>query len=156
LRKVCGIDGIPNECLRHLPWQPLVRLTHLFNNCLRLSHFPNSWKEAKEITLPKPGKDPKFHQNLRLISLLSMTGKLSEKVILKLLQKHIEEKVLLNASQFGFSARHSTLQCMRLADHVTLNFNNKMSMATVFLDTEKAFDSTWHSGLLYSYLNRNF
>jgi hypothetical protein len=38
---------------------------------------------------------------------------------------------------------------MRLADHVTLNFNNNMSMAAVFLDTEKAFDTTWHVGLLY-------
>jgi hypothetical protein len=57
---------------------------------------------------------------------------------------------LLNASQFGFRARHSTtLQCMRLADHVTLNFNNKMSIAAVFLDIEKAFDTTWHPGLLY-------
>jgi hypothetical protein len=42
-----------------------------------------------------------------------------------------------------------TLQCMRLMDHVNLNFNNKMSIAAVFLDIEKAFDITWHSGLLY-------
>jgi hypothetical protein len=28
LKKACGIDGIPNECLRHLP-RPLVHLTHL-------------------------------------------------------------------------------------------------------------------------------
>jgi hypothetical protein len=49
-----------------------------------------------------------------------------------------------------FRARHSTtLQCMRLAGHVTLNFNNKMSTATVFLDIEKTFDTTWHPGLLY-------
>jgi hypothetical protein len=34
--------------------------------------------------------------------------KLFEKVILKLLQKHIEEKGLLNASQFDFCARHNT------------------------------------------------
>jgi hypothetical protein len=38
---------------------------------------------------------------------------------------------------------------MRLTDHVTLNFNNEMSTAVVFLDIEKAFDTTWHSGLLY-------
>ncbi|PNF35683.1 hypothetical protein B7P43_G17443 [Cryptotermes secundus] len=150
LKKACGIDGIPNECLRHLPRRPLVHLTHLFNHCFRLSHFPNTWKEAKIITLPKPGKDPKFPQNLRPISLLSTTGKLFEKAILKFLHKHIEERDLLNASQFGFRARHSTtLQCMRLADHVTLNFNNKMSTAAVFLDIEKAFDTTWHSGLLF-------
>jgi hypothetical protein len=58
LKKACGIDSIPNECLRHLPRRPLVHLTHLFNHCLSLSYFPNTWKEAKIITLPKPGKDP--------------------------------------------------------------------------------------------------
>jgi hypothetical protein len=54
LKEACGIDVIPNECLRHLPRRPLVHLTHLFNHCLRLSHFPNPWKEAKVRTLPKP------------------------------------------------------------------------------------------------------
>jgi hypothetical protein len=35
-----------------------------------------------------------------------------------------DKRYLLGASQFGFHARHSnTLQCMRLMDHVTLNFN---------------------------------
>jgi hypothetical protein len=124
LRKACGIYGISNECLRHLPRRPLVHLTHLLNNCLRLSHFPNPWKEVKVITLPKPGKDPKFPKNLRPISLLSTAEKLFEKVNLKFLQKHIDERGLLNASQFGFRARHNTtLQCMRLANHITLNFN---------------------------------
>jgi hypothetical protein len=86
-------------------------------------------------TLPKPGKDPNLPQKLRPISLLPTTGKLFEEVILKIVQRHIEDKGLLNASQFGFRARHSrTSQCMRLTDHVTLNFNNNMSMAAVFLD----------------------
>jgi hypothetical protein len=99
--------------------------------------------------LPKPGKDPKFPQNLSPISLLSTTGKLFEKLILKMLQKHIDGKGLLNTSHFGFCARHSTmLQCMRLTDHVTLNFNDKMY--AMFLDIEKAFDTTWHTGLLYN------
>jgi hypothetical protein len=33
-------------------------------------------------------------------------------------------------------------------DHVTLNFNNNMSMGAVFLDIEKAIDTTWHHSLL--------
>jgi hypothetical protein len=81
LKKACGIDGILNECLRHLPRRPLVHLTHLINHCIRLSHFLSSWKEAKVVALPKPGKDPKFSQNLRPISLLSSTGKVFGKVI---------------------------------------------------------------------------
>jgi hypothetical protein len=38
---------------------------------------------------------------------------------------------------------------MRIADHVTLKFNSNTSTAAVFLDIEKAFDTTWHPGLLY-------
>jgi len=61
-----------------------------------------------------------------------------------------DENDLLNASQFGFRAHHNTtLQCASLTDHVTLNFNNNMSTVVVFLDTEKAFDTTWHPSLLY-------
>jgi hypothetical protein len=134
----------------HLPRRSLVHLIHLFNHCLRLSHFAKPWKDANVITLPKPGKDQKFSQNLRPISLLFTTGKLFEKVILKIVQKHIQERGLLNASHFGFSALHSTtLRFMRLTDHVTLNYNNNMSTAAMFMDIEKTFDTTWHSGLLY-------
>jgi hypothetical protein len=142
LGKVCFIDGIPNESLRHLP-RSLVHVTHLFNHCLRLCHFPASWEEAKVIALPKAGKNPKFPDNLRPISLKSTTSKHFEKSILKKNYRHIVERNLLNASQFGFRARHSTtLQCMRLTDHVSLNFNNDMSTAAVFLNIEKALDTT--------------
>jgi hypothetical protein len=80
---------------------------------------------------------------------MSTTVKLFEKVILKIVQRNVEERSLLNASQFGFLARHSTtLQCRRLRD-VTLNFNNNMSTAAAFFDIEEAFDTTWHLDLLY-------
>jgi hypothetical protein len=39
---------------------------------------------------------------------------------------------------------------------MTLNFNNNMSTAAVFLDIEKAFDTTWHNGLLYKLFKMNF
>jgi hypothetical protein len=121
----------------------LVYLTNLFSHCLRLFHSAKPWKDAKIIALPKPGKDPKFRQNLRAISLLSTRGKLFEKVVLNIVQTHIEERGLLNASQFGFRARHSTtLEYMRLSDHITSNFNNNMSTAAVFVDIEKALDKT--------------
>jgi hypothetical protein len=57
---------------------------------------------------------------------------------------------MLNASQFGFRASNcKTLQYMKLMDHVSLNFNNNMSKDDVFLDIEKAVNTTWHPGLLY-------
>jgi hypothetical protein len=81
---------------------------------------------------------------------LSAKGNLLGNVILKIVQRHIEGENLLDVTQFGFHAnRSAALQIMRLADYVTHNFNNKMSMAAVFLDIEKAFDCMWHPGLLF-------
>jgi hypothetical protein len=51
---------------------------------------------SKKVTLYKP--DPKLPQHLHPISLLSTTGKLSEKVIQKIVQRHIDERNLLDAS----------------------------------------------------------
>jgi hypothetical protein len=45
---------------------------------------------------------------------------------------------------------------MRLTDLVTLNFNNNMCMAVIFLHIEKAFDTTWHLGVLYKLLEFKF
>jgi hypothetical protein len=96
----------------HLPNRPLIHLRHLFNHSLWLSHFLKPWKE---INVTETGKDPKFPQNICLISLLSTTGKLFKRVIQKIVQRYIEERGLLNASQFDFRVcRSTTLQYMSL------------------------------------------
>jgi hypothetical protein len=83
-------------------------------HCTSLSHFPNSLKEAKVITVPKHGKDPKFPQNLRLLSHLSITGELFRKVGIKIVHGHVQASDLFNASHFGSRARYSTTpQCLR-------------------------------------------
>jgi hypothetical protein len=70
--------------------------------------------------------------------------------ILKIFKRLIEGKDELNASQFDFHAPHrKMLQCVKLTDHVTLNFNKKKSTTAVLSDVEKAFDIAWHPGLLY-------
>jgi hypothetical protein len=113
------------------------------NDCFRSSHLQSPWKEAKIATLPKPGNDQTFPQNLRLVSLLSTTAKLYEEAILKIIQRHTDRKNLLHESRFGFRACYSMIyQCMRLMDHVTFNFNNNIYTAAVFLDSEKAFNTT--------------
>jgi hypothetical protein len=98
-------------------------------------------EKIKICKVTETRKDPIFPQNLRPITFLSTAGNLFEEVILKIVERHTEERGLLNASQFDFRPRHSTtLQCLRLTDHVTLNFNNKMTTAALLSDIEKAFN----------------
>jgi hypothetical protein len=90
----------------------------------------------------KPSNGKKCLPNLPLISLLSTTGKLFQKLILRTIEKHTEERNLLNAREFGFRTDQSkTLQCMKLTNYSSLNFNNNISTAAVFLVIEKAFDT---------------
>jgi hypothetical protein len=119
LGKTRGFDGNPNENLRLLPRRPLVHLTYLINNCLRLGHFPVPWKEAKITTLPKPGKDPKFNK-IHFRSASCPYKQTIEKLILRSIQEHTEERNLLNASQFGFRAvGHFNVRSWRITSPLT-------------------------------------
>jgi hypothetical protein len=89
---------------------------------------------------------PKFTSHQPLVH----DGQIIREADFKNNPKHTKKRNLLNAGQFVFRAVHSTtLQYMRLADRITLNFNSNMSMAVVFLDIEEGLNKTLHSGLIY-------
>jgi hypothetical protein len=48
----------------------------------------------------------------------------------------------MQASLVSTSHHSVTLQCLKLTNHVILNFNNNMSVAVEFMDIEKALDTT--------------
>jgi hypothetical protein len=111
LRKACGIYDIPYECLRHLPTRPVVHLAKpviVFGSHI----FPNLRRKQTWNLYQNQVRDPKSPQNLLSVRLFSTTGKLFERVILKIIQRHNEGKNnLSDASQFGFLAnRITTLQ----------------------------------------------
>jgi hypothetical protein len=96
-RKAAGPDGIQNIILQHLPRSVLKFIAKIFNTSLALNYFPASWKVAKIIMLPKPGKDHTSPLNYRPISLLNSLGKLFEKIILKRLTFQLRKlKVIRN------------------------------------------------------------
>jgi hypothetical protein len=128
----------------------LVRLTNSFSDYLRLDRFLAQGKEAKIITLPKLGRNTKLLQKFASRQ-SALRAKLFLKLIFKTIQKRAEERNSLSESRFGFRADHSTtLQCVRLADHVMSRLNNSMSTGAVFLDIEKACDTARHIRLLYT------
>lgn len=148
-KKAPGLDGIQNIVLKHLPKKALVQLNYIINACLRQSYFPKAWKTAKILPIPKPGKDHKRYENYRPISLLPTLSKVLESIILNRLKEHETIYKQIISEQFGFRAKHNTVQQLaRLTDFITTNFNLNKSVGALFLDMEKAFDTVWHKGLI--------
>jgi hypothetical protein len=142
VRKTFGIAGFLNECLRHLPRRPPVYLTHLTNHCIWLIHFSPSWRKALMIVLRKPSEVPYIRTEFTSQQPTVQNGQAFYKDDTKMVQRHIITRNLLDASQFGFRARQiMTLQYVRLAEDVILNFDSNIFAAAIFLNNLKAF---WH------------
>jgi hypothetical protein len=73
---------IPNRALKHLPKRGIKLITILFNALLRMQYFAPAWKDARVISILKPGKDSILPSSHRPISVLDMFGKLFEKILL--------------------------------------------------------------------------
>lgn len=129
-----GEDLITNTALKYLPKKATLYLTHIINGCI--GYFPNEWKIATIITIPKPGKDPSLPKNHRPISLLSFVSYILEKVILNKLINEEEEETILPLTSYYTS-------------RTDIHANLKEKTVAVFLDVEKAFDRVWHGGLLH-------
>ncbi|GJQ80272.1 hypothetical protein Trydic_g15285 [Trypoxylus dichotomus] len=77
--KAPGPDTIQNIVLKNLPKKMIVQLTYVVN---AIMHYPQQWKTATVILVPKPNKDPSQSFSYRPILLLSTLSKIAEKIIL--------------------------------------------------------------------------
>jgi len=149
-RKAPGYDLISGQILKRLPCKTVVLLTVVFNRMLTLSYFPILWKYAEIIMIPKPGKPPHEPTSYRPISLLPVTSKLFERLLLQRINEEHDPSTLLPSHQFGFRERHSTIhQVHRLVNEIAMSLEEKKYCNTVFLDISQAFDRIWHPGLLF-------
>jgi hypothetical protein len=98
--------------------------------------------------IPKLGKPPHESTSYRPISLLPITSKLFEKLLLKRLKLIVEDKNLIPDHQFGFRTQHSTTdQVLRITNIIEQSLEEKKVCSTLFLDVAQAFDEVWHEGL---------
>ncbi|GFU90600.1 RNA-directed DNA polymerase from mobile element jockey [Trichonephila clavipes] len=77
------------------------------------------WKHALITVIPKPGKDKRFTENYRPISLISSLGKIFEKILLKKINSHCEEYHIIPDFQHGFRQQTSPQhQLLRVTNHI--------------------------------------
>lgn len=157
VKKAPGPDMIPNKALKAFQRKAIAALTGIINAILRLRYFPQQWKVADVVAIPKPGKDHSLPQNYRHISLLSSLGKVTEAVILKRLKETTEQLGVIPNEQFGFRPRHSTeQQVLRVVEIAASGLEHKDTTGIIFLDVAKAFDKVWHEGLLCKMLRTGY
>lgn len=152
-----GVDNIPNYILKKSPPLLIFEYLTLFNNMINNAYFPNSWKTAKVIILPKKGKDSTNPENLRAISLLPNISKIFE-VCTNIYINHICEENNINCDkQFGFKFKHSTVHAINLlVSNVNWNLNKNLCTGACLIDFEKAFDSVWLAAIICKLLTYNF
>ncbi|CAL4081355.1 unnamed protein product, partial [Meganyctiphanes norvegica] len=81
--------------------------------------------------------------------------KIFEKIINSRLRHHLEENNLYNTQQYGFRQGKSTTHVTNMI-HECVKHNSAQGFKTAILskDVQKAFDTVWHSGLIWKIHNR--
>ena len=127
---------------------PSSCMLHVVNSSLVSGNVPGLWKTASVTPLFKGGNqdDP---NNFRPISILSVVGKLCERIVANQLVAYLSECNVLCPNQHGFRPGHSTESAMLYAVNIlTSNIDRGLVTLLTTTDTSKAFDSVQHSRLL--------
>ena len=145
--KAAGYDNVFPEFLKNLGPNALKWLSKFFSRILTEQNIPKQWRRAKVIAIPKPNKDRTEAANYRPISLLSVTFKLLERIVLRRVSDAIENT--LDTAQAGFRRGRSTQdQVLALTTYIENGFQRRLKTGAIFLDLTAAYDTVWHKGLL--------
>ena len=137
--KAAGPDEIPAEALKADMETAINMLHSLLSKILEKEEVPAQWKEGIVIKLVKKG-DLRECSNYRGIMLLSVPGKVLNRVLLERIKAAVDPK--LRDQQAGFRRNRSCadqIASLRIIVEQSLECNSPLYIN--FIDFEKAFDS---------------
>ena len=152
--KSCDLDPIPTSLVKECAHILITPITKIVNYSITEGSFPNCFKMAYVTPLQKkPSLDRNILKNYRLVSNLSFTSKLIEKVVAKHLNEFISQEGLLNVNQSAYKSSHSTeTALLKIQNDIALSVDSGKAVALTLLDLSAAFDTIDHS-LLYDCLH---
>ncbi|GFR69577.1 E3 ubiquitin-protein ligase RNF31 [Elysia marginata] len=137
--KAAGPDLIPPEALKADVDTTATFLCPLFAKVWTSGKYPIDWKEGHLVKIPKKG-DLSRCENYRGITLLSIPGKVFNRVLLNRIKAATDPK--LHDEQAGYRSNRSTtdhIATLKIIVEQSLEWNSPLIVN--FLDYEKAFDS---------------
>ena len=144
-----GPDLIANKMISEAPDQFLELIVELFNLTLEKSQIPKAWKESVVTMIPKNKTCRTDPLDYRPISLTSCLSKLAEKTIKDRLTHHLVSKNIICPQQSGFRPHRSTHDnLIYLTQKIQESFCKDKKLCLLNFDISKAFDRTWHEGIL--------
>lgn len=107
--------------------------------------------------IPKGGGKKACDPNsYRPISLISCLGKLVERVVSKRLVKYLEDNKILACQQSGFRSRRRTTDNLAFfSQKIAETLCRKKKLVSLSFDIQAAFDTVWHTGLLYKMIDKS-
>ena len=110
-------------------------LLDIINETWKSDTFPESWREALIISIPKPGKDHFIPLNYRPIAFTSCIYKTVERTVNERLVWYLEKTGLLAKQQCGYRANRSTVDhLISLETFIRDAFIQNPHLVAVFFD----------------------
>lgn len=143
-----GIDGINLKTLTLVTPYLIPHITFIINQCISNNKYPDLWKKANIIPVPKVN-NPTEMSKLRPISILCTLSKVLEKIMFEQISAHVTNNKILPITQSGFRQAHSTTTALlTVADDIYGSLDKSECCCLVLLDCSKAFDTISHNILL--------
>ncbi|GIX70119.1 RNA-directed DNA polymerase from mobile element jockey [Caerostris darwini] len=141
-KKASGPEGIPGEVVKEIYYANPEWSRTLLNHLLKDGVFPAAWKKARIALIPKDGRDHNHPSDFRPICILPCWGKILDKILAERLAFFLETRNLLNAKQFGFRKRKSTINALQaIKDFAQTAINNNQVSCIISINIQNAFNS---------------
>ena len=143
-----GLDGICPRFIKVILPVILPFITHIFNTCLMSSQFPDLWKVAKIIPIPKSNSD------FRPVAILPFLSKALEIIMYRQMNNYFTMHKLLTERQSGFRAKRGCISALLdVSEHLRSKLDKGDVTFLLLLDHSKAFDNVNHLILVYKLTN---
>ena len=147
--KPAGVDNMDMKLLRLAANLISTIICHVFDLSLKKCSFPQAWKTAKIIPLPKNPTVSFCGSNSRPIRLLPVLSKIMEKIVFKQIQNYFAANDLNTDYQHAYREEHSTVTALtQMADEWLCEIDNRHQVGAVLLDFSAAFIIMDHKLLL--------